>query len=232
MAEKLPKLLKMFYKKNGSCLIMPQGHPDEETLACFAQNLLSGPESLEVSSHLQSCSFCAEALLAQIRVARGKNYNLPQELRAKLKLIADSEKGRLFEIILKNAEKIFELIYTNGQVLMGQEMIPMQGLRSRNIRDFKDSVLIVKDINNIRVEVKIDSCSRGCFNVTVSVRNKKTLKLLKDCRVSLIQSGAELESYVIDKTAVTFEHVLLGKYSLEVSSQDSGLADISVDIKS
>ncbi len=231
MTKKLDKLLEVFYKKTGSCLGKAQSHPDEEMLACYSDNKLSEKDSLEVSSHLTSCAFCAEAFLAQLRTAGWRKYNISFGLLARLKAISGSAGDSVFEIVLKNTGKIFDLLYTNGQVLLGQEIIPIGDLRSRNIQDFRDTVSIVKDIDNIRVEIKIDSSSAGYFDITVSVKNKKTSKLLKDYRVTLIKSDTQLESYIIERGAVTFEHISLGKYSVEISSQESKLANVTLDIK-
>ncbi|MFA6349474.1 MAG: hypothetical protein WCY12_00910 [Candidatus Omnitrophota bacterium] len=231
MPEKLEELLKTFYRKNKPVLKIGQGHPGEDVLACYSEGRLSSEELSKVSEHLAGCVLCAEAFLTQLRVAGGKKYNIPYELRARLKAIAGRTADSVFEIVLKSAGNVFELIYSNGQVLLGQDLIPMQDLRSRNIKDFRDTVSMVKDVESIRIEIKINSCAKGYFNVIVSARNKKTSKLLKDCRVSLIQSESELESYILDKSAVAFERVLLGKYRLEISSQESKIADISVDIK-
>lgn len=231
MPENISRLLRAFYKKNGSCLPTQQDHPDEEMLASYFEGKLPAEKLSRISEHLAGCALCAELFLVQARVAGGRNYPVSARLVSRLKNIAGLPDNSALEIILKSAEKVFELLYTNGKVLLGQELIPMPGLRSRNIKDFRDTVSIVKDIDNIRIEIKIDSCAKGYVNITAGAKNKKTAKLLKDYRISLIQSDAELESYVIDKTAVTFEHVLLGKYSLEISSEDSKLANVSVDIK-
>ncbi|MCX5713137.1 MAG: hypothetical protein NTY47_08820 [Candidatus Omnitrophica bacterium] len=231
MSDRLRQLLKVFDKKHCSCLKEAKGHPNEEMLACYADNRLAEQDAKNISDHLAACASCADALLTQLRIANGKNYSVSAELLARLKAIAGTAGNSAFEIVLKNAEKIFEIIYTNGQVLLGQEMIPAQDLRSRQIKDFRDTVSIVKDIENIRLEIKVDSTSAGYFNVTVSAKNKKTSKILKDYRVTLLKADAELESYIIERCAVTFEHVSLGRYNIDISSQESKLASVTLDIK-
>jgi uncharacterized protein YjbK len=54
---------------------------------------------------------------------------------------------------------------------------------------------------------------------------------MKDLRVTLIKDDVELESYITDSGKVTFEHVLLGRYSVEISSVDNKIASVILDIK-
>jgi hypothetical protein len=55
--------------------------------------------------------------------------------------------------------------------------------------------------------------------------------LIKDLRVTLIRDDTELESYLSDSGKVVFEHVLLGKYMVEISNIENKLAMIEIDIK-
>jgi len=69
------------------------------------------------------------------------------------------------------------------------------------------------------------------FNVIIKAKQKQSLRAIKDLRITLIKEGVELESYLSDFGSAVFEHVLLGKYSLEVSSIKGRLATVVLDIK-
>ena len=137
----------------------------------------------------------------------------------------------LLEILLRFKEKAIELINTTGDVLVGQELVPAPVLRSRLIKDFKDEVTILKDFNDIRVQIKIENKWGKVFNLKLAAKQKHTQKIIKDLRVTLLKDDLELESYLTDSGSVIFEHVLLGKYRLEISAIENKLASILLDIK-
>jgi hypothetical protein len=146
-------------------------------------------------------------------------------------LVSPEVKSALLEIFLRLKEKALELLNTTGDVLMGQELIPAPVLRSRQIKDFPDQVVIFKDFKDIRVEAKIENKRGQAFSLAVTVREKITQKLMKDLRVTLIREGVELESYLSGSGRVIFEYVYLGKYTVEISDIEEKLASILLDIK-
>ncbi len=122
-------------------------------------------------------------------------------------------------------------MHTSGDILVGQELMPAPILRSHKIKDFKDEVIILKDFRDIRVEAKIENKGTKAFNLTIRVKDKQTQKIIKDLRVTLIKDDLELESYVADTGVVTFEHVLLGKYTVKIANLENNLASILLDIR-
>lgn len=207
-------------------------HPDEETLVCFLEDRLSKEENQQVKAHLVKCDQCAESLALNLKIQIKEDAGVPVELVSFVKNMP-GEASELFvlEIALKFKEKLLELIHTTGDTLVGQELIPAPLLRSRSIKNFKDEIIIFKDFKNIRVEVKIENKDGRFFDLTVVVRHRQTQKVIKDLRVTLAKDELELESYLSDSGMVVFEHVLLGKYSVEISSLKERLASILIDIK-
>jgi hypothetical protein len=115
--------------------------------------------------------------------------------------------------------------------LVGQELVPAPVLRSRNIRDFKDEVTILKDFKDVRVEAKIENKLGSSFSLTVIVKEKPDLQVIKDLRITLFKGDMELESYHVDSGKVTFEHVACGSYTVAISSLTTTLASVLLDIK-
>lgn len=233
MQDKLERLIKMVYKKWKSDSIQAhQLHPDEETLVCFLEGRLTERENDQIKSHLISCDDCAERVALQISLKEIEAKELPQELLPRIKdLVRPLEFPSMLEIILRLKEKVLEILHTTGDVLVGQELVPAPVLRSRQIKDFKDEVNILKDIQDIRVEIKIENKGGQAFNLIIKVRQKQTQEIIKDLRVTLLKDDLELESYLADSGTVTFEHVLLGKYKVEISTLENKLASILLDIK-
>ena len=228
----MEKLIKIVYKKWKAAQKPKGGHPDEDTLACFLEAKLSSNEAERVKAHLISCDQCSEAVAVILKSNPEALEDVPKELltrvRGELSIACEES---LMEIILRLKEKTIELLKTTGDILVGQELIPAPVLRSRSIKDFKDEVTILKEFQDIRVEAKIENKGGNAFNVIICVKQKETQKVLKDLRVTLVRDDLELESYLSDSGSVTFEHVLLGIYKIEISNIEEKLASIMLDIK-
>lgn len=233
MEERVDKLIRAIYKrwKAGQPGIQ-EAHPDEETLACFLDNRLSREESEGIKAHLIACDSCAELIAIQLRLKTVEPKKVPEELLNRVKgLVKAEDKISLLEIFLRLKEKTLEIINTTGDVLLGQELVPAPILRSRQIKDFKDEVTILKDFKDIRVEVKIENRQGEAFDVKIMVKEKDTQRIIKDLRVTLLKDEVELESYLTTSGKVIFEHILLGKYIIEISTIEDKIASILLDIK-
>jgi hypothetical protein len=233
MQSKLESLINLVYRKWK--LDQPQSkepHPDEEDLTCLLENKCSEEEMERIKQHLIACDRCAEAFALNLELETKEAKEVPEELVMHVKdLLAPEDKASLLEVVLKLKDKVWELISTTGDVLVGQELVPAPILRSRSMRDFKDEITILKDFKDIRVEARIENQGAGAFNLTVMVKEKMTQKVMKDLRVTLLKDNLELESYVTGSGAVVFEHVILGQYKVEISTIDSKLASVLLDIK-
>ena len=233
MQTKLEKLIGLVYKKWKAGAPRTQGeHPGEEALACFFEGRLGNEEQEKVIRHLLACDDCLEAFSLNLMMDSEVSQKLPPELieAAKVMLVR-SENVAVLEVILRLKDKFLEVVNTTGDILVGQELMPAPVLRSRQVKDFKDEVTILKDFDDIRVEVKIEAKSGKSFNLIVLARQKQSQKLLKDLRVALFKDDLELESYVTGSGSAIFENVLLGRYSVDISNIDKRMASIAIDIK-
>ncbi|KPK97230.1 MAG: hypothetical protein AMJ95_10255 [Omnitrophica WOR_2 bacterium SM23_72] len=207
-------------------------HPDEETLVCFIEGRLPAEEAERLKAHLVRCDDCMEAIALSMQAAEMSEEEPSADLLERVrKMLAFELKPSILEIVLRLKEKASEIISTTGDVLVGQELVPAAVLRSRSIKDFKDEVTILKDFFDIRAEIKIENMGANAFNLSILVKHRITQKVLKDLRVALIKDNTELESYLTDAGVVTFEHVLAGKYTVEISRVNSKLACVVLDIR-
>jgi len=233
MADQLERLIKAVYRKwrSGHARIH-NVHPDEEAWACFLEGKLAQSENQRLEEHLLSCDICAEAFAIQLRLKPAQDKNVPKELLERMKnLVIGQDKASILEIYIVFKEKALEIIHTTGDILVGQEFVPAPVLRSRQIKDFKDEVTILKDFKNIRVELKLERKAGSAFDLSVFVKDKQTHRVIKDLRVTLLKEDLELESYLSDSEKVIFEHVLAGKYTIEISNPESKIASVLLDIK-
>ncbi|MBU3958906.1 MAG: hypothetical protein KKH29_01375 [Candidatus Omnitrophica bacterium] len=232
MQNIIERLIKAAYKKWRSEHSKIVGaHPDEETFALFVEGKLPPEENSGVIAHLITCDNCAQILAVQARL-KLEEKEIPQELVERMKgLVIHKDKLPILEIALRLKEKALEILNTTGDVLLGQELIPAPVLRSRNIKDFKDEVTILKDFKDIRTQIKIENQRGQAFTLTVMIKEKETQKVLKDLRITLLKDDLELESYHTDSGSVSFEHALLGRYTIEIFSAQDKLASVLLDIK-
>jgi hypothetical protein len=233
MQNKLEKLIKMVYKKWRSDIPgLQEPHPDEQAIACFLENRLSKNESESIKMHLINCDICAERVAMQLKLKPEEDKEVPGGLIAAVRdLVSSKERFSALEIFLRLKNEVLQLLDTTGDVLVGQELVPAPLLRSRHPKGFQDEITILKDFGDIRVEAKIENKKGQAFSLTVIVKEKPTQEIMKDLRVTLIKDDVELESYITDSGKVTFEHVLLGRYSVEISSVDNKIASVILDIK-
>ena len=233
MQESLERLIKLVYRNWKISQPKPkEEHPDEEVLACFLEDKLEQEEKERVVGHLLGCESCADAVTLSIKLRGTPEQEVPQELLARLKeLSIPGTRESLLEIFLKLKDKAIEIVNTTGDVLLGQELVPAPILRSRQIKDFKDEVTVLKDFKDIRVEAKIENKGAQAFSLTIIVKQKQTQKAIKDLRVTLLRDDVELESYLGDAGKVIFEHVLLGTYTVEILSPEEKLASVLLDVK-
>jgi len=234
MLNKLEQLIKIVYRKYKGTRLKTQDliHPDEESMACFLEGKLSQEELEQIKLHLISCERCAEVFAIQAGLGVIEDRPISPDLIARVKdLVKQQDQPSILEIFLRIKEKAWELLDTTGDVIVGQELVPAPILRSRKPQDFKDEITILKDFQDIRVEVKIENKQGKAFSLNVMVKEKQTSRIIKDLRVALLKDDLELESYLIDKGVVTFEHVLVGKYMVEISNVENKIASILLDIK-
>jgi hypothetical protein len=233
MSSQLEKLIKVAYKKwKADHLKELSIHPDEEAWAGFLEGRVSQKENEQIKEHLLICDSCAEAFTIQVKLKPASLKKVPQDLLERMRnLVMAQDKLSILEILLVLKEKAWEILHTTGDVLVGQEFIPAPVLRSRQIKDFKDEVTILKDFKDIRVEVKLENKGGQAFDLTVLVKDKQTHCVIKDLRVTLLKDDLELESYLTDSKKVIFEHVLAGRYTVEISNIETKIASIVLDIK-
>lgn len=233
MLNSLEKLIRLVYagwkKEQPSSA---EKHPDEETLACFLEGRLPVDQEDGVRAHILRCDSCLDAVVSNLNAQSAKIIDLPEGLLERsIELVREREEEGFLEIILRFKAKAIEIINTSGDILMGQELVPAAVLRSRKIRDFKDEVIILKDFRDIRIEARVENKAGRDFNLIVIARKIDTQEAIKDLRITLISEDVELESYLSDSGSVTFEHVLLGKYKVEISNLQEKLASILLEIK-
>ncbi|MFH1441422.1 MAG: hypothetical protein ABIH18_05235 [Candidatus Omnitrophota bacterium] len=230
---KIEEIIKALYKRYKSLFLgKEEAHPNEEMMACYIEGFL-GPQEVEyVKQHLLHCDKCAENFAAQTSIEFNQNMEVPADLMENVKnQVMQEIKVPALEILYRIKGSIIELFNTNGAVLMDQELIPAPLLRSRQIKDFRDEVTILKDFAQMKAEIKIEKKGPSLFNLSVTIKERLNSRVIKDLRVTLLKGDIELESYITDSGKIMFEHLPLDNYAIEISDIKHKLISILLNIK-
>jgi hypothetical protein len=207
-------------------------HPGEEDIACFLEGKLDVHDSAILKEHLITCDACAELLAADLRAFPAEEMPVPEDLLERARGMLVKHKGiSALDIIVKARDPGWEIISTTGDVLFGQELIPAAVLRSRNIQEFKDEVVVLKDFVQSIVEVRLQHAAGAGFNVSVAVKDRKSQKVHTDSRITLSKEGVELESKISDTGRVVFEHVEPAVYSIDVEGPREKIAVVCLEVR-
>ncbi len=229
----IEKVIKAVYKRYKRLVSgKEEPHPDEEMMACYIEGFLGRQEAEYVKQHLLQCDKCAENFAAQSNIEFKQDMEVPAGLMESVKNQSAWEvKIPVLEILYRIKGSIIELFNTNGAVLFEQELIPAPLLRSRQIKDFKDQVTILKDFARMKAEIKIEKKEPAWLNFSVTIRERLNSRPIKDLRVTLLKGDIELESYITDSGKAMFEHLPLDNYSIEISDARDKLISILLNIK-
>ncbi len=232
MPKDLEGLIRLVYRGwKKRHLKVEEAHPDEEVVVSFLEGRLTLEEAEEFKAHLIRCEDCAETVGLNLTSYATLDDEIPVGLVNFAREKIGVKDAPALEIVLRLKEKALEVINVTGEMLLGQEMIPASVLRSRNINEFKDEVVILKDFEDIRIQVRIENKSGKYFNLNIQAKSKQSKEVIKDLRVTLFKGDIELESYLNDSGSVIFEHVLLGKYKVELGDLEGNLASVLIDVR-
>ncbi len=204
-------------------------HPDENVLACYLEDKLDKSEKERLKAHLVHCASCAELIGLSLNIEEDKMAVVPQALMQEVMQFLPDSQNCWLDVVLRLKDKAWEIIQSNADVLLGQELVPASLLRSRQISKLKEEVVLLKDFKLVRLEVRLNNKEDSKFNVAINVKDKFTQKSKPGLRVALFQNDLELESYATDTGSVTFENILPGKYRVDISTQGS-VACVSLDV--
>jgi len=232
MTDKFEVLAKEVYREwKKAALKEHKTHPQEEMIASFLESRLSPDEYNEVMEHLLSCADCSGVVSTAQRIPEAQDKIVPEALiQAARGLVAQKQEAGLFEIMLRLKCEALEILSTTGDILVGNEFIPVAVLRSRKEGKLDKEVVILKEFQDIRVEAKIENRSGKNFNLAIAAKEKKSQKIMPGLRIALLKDGLELESYLETDSAAVFENIALGKYTVAISAAEIKLASIILDI--
>ncbi|MGE5308797.1 MAG: zf-HC2 domain-containing protein [Deltaproteobacteria bacterium] len=229
MAGKPDELIRSVYRewKKGR---EPGLHPDEETFVLFIDGKLSSEEALKLKQHILSCPECG--CLARCHLVSQPPAESPSEpLMEKARTLIAQRLGKhAMELVLESKEQLLHILEVSGDVLVGQEFVPAAVFRSRQTAGFRDAVTVIKDLERVRVELKVEKKEKT-FAVTVTAREKENQGTPGDLRVSLLKGGVELESYVPEAGQAVFGHILPGRYMIHLTSSSDDLAALFLEIR-
>lgn len=227
--EEVIKMIYRLYRKrhnqaNSTC-------PDEETLVCFSEGKLSKEEAKRIKEHLISCRRCAE-VVSLFCQRFDEQREVPEFLIKKAKgLVEQRPLPNILEVILALKEKALQILWTTGDVIRGNEIIPGAVMRSRKIIDFPEEIRLIKEFKDIKITLDIQKKDKGKIRVNLDLVDKISLLPLSDLRLALLKGTEELESYEAVSGNVVFDKVGFGCYAIQILRKGEKLGTINLEIK-
>ena len=206
-------------------------HPSEEEFACLFDNRLSPEEAVSVTDHLIACRRCGRILVAESGAAAAGRCRVPRSLVESAKGIVRKQHAAFLQILMEWKDDTLALLTTTGDVLLGQELMPLPVFRSRMIKDLTQGITILKDVLDTRIEIKIERTGGRQLDVTVLAKTKSRNAPLAPARVTLVRDGILLESHTSDAGAAVFTQVVPGNYTITITQRETTVAEIELEIK-
>ena len=214
-------------KKNSVCL-------SDETIAGFAEGLLSGKELATVQLHLDCCPSCVELLSIYQSVRQRQNagemMNVPTEMLQKARNLIPGKDENILELVVRFSEKMFEAVRTTGKVLWGPGIQSAYALRAETAEPAQVMV-VQKDFPALRIEITIAREKKSLHNLFVRLSAKPPFPLSAAARASLWQEQSEIESHPISRGEIAFQKIKPGVYHLKIRNpQSETLAAIALEL--
>lgn len=205
--------------------------PEEETLVCFCEGRLSKDESKRVQEHLAACGRCAETVSLFCQKI-DEQREVPGFLIEKAKgLVEDAPAFGIFEVILALKEKALQILSTTGDVIVGNEIMPLAVYRRRPTPELTEEINLIKELENIKITINIRKIDKDKVRLSLVLADKASLRPLSDLRLALLKEGSELESYEAASGSAAFDNVGFGHYDIEISQRGRKLSVIHLEIK-
>ncbi len=235
----IEKLLKVAYRRlKEEKMVKPIGHClSEEDIACFIDDKIKEAEREKLCIHILSCRKCADNLRDHFLVIKSMKekglLETPTGLIESAQSLVDVEVGQnILDIVLNFKERAIELVRTTGEVLIGQQLIPVPALRSSGKdRELQNEIKVVKTFGDILTEVDIEKKRSDLANIVIRVTKKVTNKKAEGLRISLVKDNRELESFLVEEGKVKFEEIEPNNYRILITEDDRKLGFVNISMK-
>jgi len=206
----------------------------EERLLDYIEGRLSARERAKIERHLSKCDRCLEEVMVAGEMV-GERYlskleSVPEHVTRKTveKLLPQRT-----ETVFEKASRFFRTFRIRGLVALHM-MIPWGGKGLSPVRGTKtiideNMILLKKSFADLDIEIEIDKVKPG--NASIKVALEDDIQATKPVRVTLLKNGREVSSDLIRGTAVLFENVSFGRYTLAISTDGAEIGQFSFEIK-
>lgn len=199
--------------------------PDEETLALFLAGNLAERARSEVETHLTSCSFCVEDLVAAYKSGElAVTENTPQRLVARA-LALMPRRESLFDLAARLVKDSIELVSTSARVVSA----PNPVVRGAAAPMVGNSLQVEQEVGRLRVAVELDLSEAGMCQVVANVREESGVPA-EGVRLSLSSGEREQASFLTRGGVVVFDRISPGEYSIAISESGSVVGRIRLNL--
>jgi len=146
-------------------------------------------------------------------------------------MLLEAQQASILDVVVAIRQEALALLRTTAKVMLDKEIVPLPVLRGRGITEFKEELILVKDLAGVKITLYIEKKDKNKVRIKVILADRKNRRLLGDLRISLFRDNTELESYAVRSGMVIFEGLTLGIYTLEILRKGSSIGMIKIELK-
>jgi hypothetical protein len=215
---------------------MRQQCPNEERIIDYIEGRLPEEDRSNLEKHLSACEMCLEELVITNNVlSREHIYELampPSEVTDAAVRLLTGRPPLSTTILIDYANKLFGKL---GSYFVNPNRVwPWERWNSAKVRGYKiaaneDYVCLEVSFNDVKTAIEIEKTGKNKANIRLRLDNP--VPIVKSFRVTLKNGEREVASYLLDGTAVFFEDIPFGHYSISVSKDNQTFGNYSFEIK-
>jgi hypothetical protein len=196
--------------------------PDEERLADYLEERLSGDERAEIEEHLSDCEICLEEFMVARNLTRHEDRfhtdPAPSKVTKAALHLVNGRGSLLSSAPWQGFKRLVKGLRSRSSGLLSP--VPWGSWSLAPIRSSRRSV--PKGLIHLRktfkgVEVEIEIEKTGKDKTLIRVKLPEDARQMKDVRVTLKKDEREISSYLLNRGYVVFEDILFGHYRISFS---------------
>lgn len=208
--------------------------PAEEELACYLEDLLSGPEKRKIEEHFLACDKCLEEFLTlhkvKFQAEVAQPFALPKKLAQRLKSALPEKRRGLIKSFADSLLGAANSIKSLLDALVTIDFSPAP-IRGKVASGSQDVITFIKPLGDLKLKLRVEKVAKNKYELLVRAFTIDDRPIAKGLRVGLFQQTRELASYSMQEGEACFEEIRPGRYKLRVMRNKTIVGEFPLSFK-